>query len=85
LREGGASVTKDQLEKFLWDQGLMEYFDLDGDSVGQLMIFNLVKTAIKQENKICADICNDLSKDMKPVAEWAAKHCAKAIKTRELE
>ena len=40
------------------------------------------KLVAQHEREACAKVCEDLSKDMTPVAEQAAKSCATLIRAR---
>ncbi len=42
-----------------------------------------VETAMALENEACARVCEDLSKDMTPIAEQAVKTCANSIRARK--
>jgi len=42
-----------------------------------------VETAMALENEACARVCEDLSKDMTPIAEQAVKTCATLIRARK--
>ncbi len=42
----------------------------------------LIAKVFKLEREMCAKLCEDLSKDMTPIAEQAAKSCATLIRAR---
>lgn len=48
-------MTKEDIIAMADKQGLVDYFDLDGDSVGQLMLYTLVFDCIAAERKECAE------------------------------
>jgi hypothetical protein len=89
-------MTKDDIIRMADKQGLVDYFDLDGDSVGQLMLCTLVLDCIAAEREACAKLCEQEAKELNLEAEYAedgsynwkadgALDCAAAIRARGQE
>lgn len=49
-------MTKEDILKLADNQGLFDYFDLEGDSVGQLMLYTLALDCMDAEREACAAI-----------------------------
>lgn len=53
-------MNREEIMNLADHQGLVDYFDLDGDSVGQLMLCTLVLDCIASERSECAKVCEEL-------------------------
>jgi Fe-S-cluster-containing dehydrogenase component len=51
-------MTREDILKLANHQGLFDYFDLEGDSVGQLMLYTLVLDCMATEREACAKVCD---------------------------
>jgi hypothetical protein len=54
-------MNREQFEKEAEESGMMDYFDLLGDSVGIKMILDMVNDAVAAEREACAKVCEDVS------------------------
>ena len=52
-------MTQDEILKMADECGLAGYFELDGDSVGQLMVTAFAKLVAEKEREACALICDE--------------------------
>lgn len=75
-------MTKEDILKLADNQGLFDYFDLEGDSVGQLMLYTLVLDCMAAEREACAKECEDEIKRVKPIYSVVAENVLKAIRAR---
>jgi len=54
-------MNREDIIRMAEEQGLVDYFDLDGDSVGQLMLRTLVFDCIAAEREKCEKVCGAVS------------------------
>jgi hypothetical protein len=59
-------MDKEQFEKEADECGMMDYFDLQGDSVGIKMILDMVNDAVAAERDACAKVCDAADKSTHP-------------------
>ena len=61
--------------------GLFDYFDLEGDSVGQLILHNFAALVAAHEREACAKVCDEQA-DKDKWEGYYANQCAAAIRSR---
>ena len=61
-------MNKKEIMRLADEQGLVDYFDLDGDSVGQLMLCTLILDCIAAENEECAKVCEEKQEYSMPIS-----------------
>jgi len=59
-------MNREDIIKLADKQGLVDYFDLEGDSVGELMLCTLVRDCVAAEREACAKVADSISED-----QWA--------------
>lgn len=72
-------MDKNDILKLANHQGLFDYFDLEGDSVGQLMLYTLVLDCMAAEREACAKLVEDylsvgLAKEMSRIIRERGNH-----------
>jgi len=60
-------MTQDEILDMADECGLAGYFELDGDSVGQLMVTAFAKLVAEKEREACAEICDEFFKGNKNI------------------
>lgn len=74
-------MTKDEVLALADKTGLFDYLDLEGDSVGQLILQNFAALVAAQTREQCAKVCEDIDAEYEGesvLATW----CAAAIRSR---
>ena len=74
-------MTQDEILEVADECGLAGYFELDGDSVGQLMVTAFAKLVAEKEREACAKLCDVLAYHPE-FASDATKLAAMAIRAR---
>lgn len=68
-------MTRDDIIRMAREAGLIDYCDLEGDSVGLLALVTLCQDVAAAEREACAKLCEEPG--------WnAANWCAKQIRAR---
>ena len=68
-------MTRDDIIRMAREAGLVDYCDLEGDSVGLLALVTLCQDVAAAEREACAKLCEEPG--------WnAANWCAKQIRAR---
>ena len=73
-------MNREEIMNLADHQGLVDYFDLDGDSVGQLMLCTLVLDCIAAEREACAKVLDEMAAQDKRTNYYAV--AANAIRAR---
>ena len=71
-------MTRDEVLALADKTGLFDYLDLEGDSVGQLILQNFAAVIAAHEREECAKVCE--SEGERIDASWSS--CAAAIRSR---
>jgi hypothetical protein len=74
-------MTNDKIRELAQEAGFRWGF-IKSEGLMDGMI-NFAKLVAQHEREVCAKVCEDLSKDMTPVAEQAAKSCATFVRSRK--
>jgi hypothetical protein len=79
-------MTQDEIIEMADECGLAGYFELDGDSVGQLMVTAFAKLVAEKEREACANLCWKSEEDNAFVSSYNGKRidllCAELIRAR---
>lgn len=74
-------MDRDTILALADNTGLFDYFDLEGDSVGQLILHDFAALVAAHEREECAKVCDERS-DADGWEGCYAHECAAAIRSR---